>query len=359
MIYVIYMLVFVFALCGSPIQIKTTKSNNGVTKIYYLICTLFLILLSILLIPYSGDHDPYVIAINSINSINDPFNQQDHWEMEKGFIATCWFFKQIFSSTNNILTVITLIPICFYCYRFRRHNAIPLFSLAIYIAHFHWWMGVVLVRQMYAIIFIIIAMDIWLRYDGKICKKLLLYYIFCFIAYNFHNSSIIFYFVPFVLQVHLSFTWQCLIIIGTFIIGQLGVLTNWITTILPELDRGENYINYLYTANGLNAFAYIEKLMVFFFIYSQRKYFSNKIYAQKILMFYTLCLSVCGILFKMEVSSRFSSYFDFIIYLFVIPQLLSNMPAKKRQTFFVILAIYLIIYFIRFLSMLNQMANGI
>lgn len=355
-LYAVYIAVFLFVWLSSFVQVTLSgKKQYVISNFLYVTGAISLLLFSIGLVSHSGDYDPYTILIADIEPTYSLFTQDTRWDMEYGFIALCWFFRQFSNDIHLTFVAITLLPLFFYVYRLNRYSAIPLLSLAIYIAHFHWWIGIVLVRQMYAVVFILVAVHVWLS-DSNMWRKTILYYLLCVIAYNFHNSSVVFLILPLVLCFRLSFFWQCVIVAASFVIGQLGVFIDLVSAILPNLERGETYMDYLELTRGLNSLAYVEKLCVFFFLFAQRKYFPDKRYAQNILMFYTLCLSFCGIFFNMEVSSRFSSYFDFFIYLFIIPLLLKRMPRKRKTECFIVIALYLLIYFIRFIMMLKYMA---
>lgn len=356
-LYIIYTAIFLFVWLSSFVDININEKKKSVIRnLCYAIGAVSLFFFSIRLISHSGDYFPYTILIDNINLKESPFTQHNRWNMESGYNALCWLVKQFSNETHQTLVAITLLPLSFYLYALKRYSAIPLLSLAIYIAHFHWWIGIVLIRQMYAMAIILIAIYIWLNGDNT-WRKTILYYLLCIVAYNFHNSAVVFFILPLVLRLNVSFFWQCVAVAISFIIGQSSLFTDLASVVLLKLGRGETYMEYMDTSRGMNPLAYVEKLGVFFFLFAQRKYFSNEQYAQNIQKFYTLCLCICGIFFTLEISSRFSYYFDFFIYLFIIPSLLKVMPRQRKTICFVFIALYLLVYFIRFMMMFQYMAD--
>ena len=114
--------------------------------------------------------------------------------------------------TDDIILIIMSLPLIFYFFSFFKWSKLPICSLAIFVAHFHWWLGVVLLRQMFAGGFMTLAIHYLLTQNSN-----MKYFIFCFIAVMFHSSVILFFIFPFILNLKIKESLLIVIIIISFV----------------------------------------------------------------------------------------------------------------------------------------------
>lgn len=311
--------------------------------ILYLIAASFLLVLNSLLYKFSGDYIPYILYLESIRNELSFSNQLLQYNYEIGFSFFCWLLKSLLGDANSVYLFLIFIPSIILLSSFYLKSKIPLLSLVIYIAHFHWWIGLVLIRQLCASIFVLIAIDYLLNK-----RSLLFYCIFIICATLFHNSAVVFLMLPIYLYFDFNIKYQITLIAFSFIIGQTNLINSFVGLIFDNISRGSVYTTYIGTERGLNYLAYVEKIMVFIFMFKCRV--TNNVAYKNNLLFYSFALIVCGLLFKTEVASRLLSYFDIYIYVYIIPSILLFLNKKNRILFTIIVFPYLLFYLYRFIS---------
>ena len=321
------------------------RHNNKCNLVIYLISSRLLLMLNSLLYKFSGDYVYYILYIDSIQSKISFADQIQlvHYNYEIGFAFLCWILKVMFGDSNLVYQILIFIPSVFLLSSFYIKSKIPLFSLVIYIAHFHWWMGLVLIRQLYALIFVLLA--IWYLFNKR---SVLNYCIFILIASLFHNSSLVLLLLPVYMFFNFDIKYQIMLILIFFIIGQIGVLSFAFDLVFSNISRGSTYANYLEIDKGLNYLAYLEKVLVFLLLIKWKNKLSETIYRNN-LLFYSFALIVCGLFFKTEVASRLLTYFDIYIYVYIIPLLIWNLKRKQRIMAFMVVIPYLFFYLYRFI----------
>ena len=290
----------------------------------------------------SGDYVNYFNYLSFINA-NRAFDLDRFlYAYELGFSAWSYLVAKLWSGNVHLMVVVvTLVPIVFYFLYFKYKSVYPLVSLTIYVAHFHWWLGFVLVRQMYAVCFLLVALHFLSR------SKWLLYLLFIGVAALFHNSVLFFLVLPLWLKYLPSFKWQNILILLMFVVGKLGI-ASVVGSLLPFLDRGSEYERYLHRATGLNILSYLEMYVVFLLLSRRRSQIETSEYKLG-LSLSALALIVCGFFIDLSFASRLAMYFNFYVYLIVFPQWLKSLPARTRLVSVVVITAYLFIFLFRFI----------
>lgn len=346
MIYLIkYLLLFLFIALFASIEITTSNiyRYKRVNQLCYVFLSFGVVFFSFSIFTHSGDYIPYYYYLESINHNHDFSVQNFVYDYELGWAWMCFLLEKLVTNDSTLLMqILLIIPLTAFLF-FYRKSKLPILTLAIYIAHFHWWIGVVLLRQCFATIFVFIAL-----YNLYSDRKLINYFIFCLIATLFHSSAIIFFVLPFVLRIPIKGLWLYLSILVAFILGQLGFINSVLYTILPSLERGDVYSKYIEATRGFNILAYIEMLIVFILI-KKNEFSYDENHRRFWIMLSWLSLILCGLLFKMEVASRFSSYLNMPIYLFAVPHIINSFKQRKTKVYaWCILSSYLFVYLFRF-----------
>ena len=334
-----YLLIVSILALFTFVEINVQKEAQHTVRLVYWISAVIIFFFSLRLCEYSGDYIPYYNFVYRIDTGFSLFSQNLPFAYEKGFIGICWLIKKYCTQkVDDIILIIMSLPLVFYFFSFIKWSKLPICSLAIFVAHFHWWLGVVLLRQMFAVCFMVIAMHCLLT-KNSYWK----YFIFCFIAVMFHSSAILFFVFPFILKLNIRESSIIIIILISFVVGEIGGLSYLFDSLFVKMERGEIYSNYLESGKGLNVLAYLEMFLVFLLIKSCSNFLSKDLY-RKYLYLSAFSLVLCGILIKVEVGSRIAMYFNFLIYIYIIPHLLTLAQIRKTLIIWSILSIYLLVF---------------
>lgn len=325
------------------INVQINRSQLYSIHLLYWIGAVIVFFFSLGLYKHSGDYVPYYNVINNLDLGFSLSNQKMLFNYEKGFMILSLFVRNIITkNTDDIILIIMSLPLIFYFFSFFKWSKLPICSLAIFVAHFHWWLGVVLLRQMFAVCFMTLAVHYLLTQNNN-----MKYFLFCFIAVMFHSSAILFFVFPFILKLKIKESLLIIIIIISFVIGETGGLVYLFDSLFVTMERGEIYSNYLDGSRGMNVVAYLEMFLVFLAIRSCAKGLSQNLY-HKYLYLSAFSLILCGILIKVEVGSRIAMYFNYLIYIYIVPHLLTLVRNRKSLIIWSILSIYLLAFTYRF-----------
>ena len=290
----------------------------------------------------SGDYVNYFNYLSFINA-NRAFDLDRFlYAYELGFSAWSYLVAKLWSGNVHLMVVVvTLVPIVFYFLYFKYKSVYPLVSLTIYVAHFHWWLGFVLVRQMYAVCFLLVALHFLSR------SRWVLYLLFIGVAALFHNSVLFFLVLPLWLKYEPSFKWQNILIFLSFVVGKIG-LTGIVSSLLPFLNRGGEYERYLNESVGLNILSYLEMYVVFLLLSRRRSQIETSEYKLG-LSLSALALIVCGFFIDLALASRLAMYFNFYVYLIVFPLWLKSQSVRTRWVSVLVMSAYLFVFLFRFI----------
>lgn len=329
---------FVESLRGIKASIGQRLADKGV----YLIMAVIVLAFTIHFVKASGDYVYYHKYMAFING-NRTFNIDDFlYAYELGFSWLAYLVARMWSGNVHLMVVvITIVPIIFYILYFKYKSVYPLVSLVIYVAHFHWWLGFVLIRQMYAVCFLLVALHFLAR------SKWLPFLLFIGVAALFHSTVLTFLILPLWLKYKPSFMWQNILIILMFVVGKMGI-TGFIGMFLPFLERGAEYERYLHQTTSLNILSYLEMYVVFLLLSHRRSRIGTLEYKLG-LNLSALVLIICGFFINFSLASRLAMYFNFYVYLIVFPQWLKSLSVRTRLVSVVVMVVYLFVFLFRFI----------
>lgn len=293
-------------------------------------------------IAYSGDYWNYCYFFHALDGDKDFSQNVFLYSYEIGFKFFSFLLAKIWDdNVHSMVVTATLIPICSYLFLFKLNSAYAFLSLSIYVAHFHWWLGFVLLRQMYAVCFLLLALYFLSR------SKLIYYILFVVLATLFHSSAAIFLLFPLWNKLQFSFKWRNALILAAVIVGKVGV-TTVLPAILPYFSRGEAYEGYLDARMGLNILSYIEMYIVFFLLSMRSHLIASARYRLGIdLSFFSLVL--CGVLIDLEIAARMAMYFSFVVYIFIFPMYVKSLRLGHRLVITCVMLAYLFLFLYRFI----------
>lgn len=321
---------------------KASIGQRLADKSVFVVMAVVVLAFTVHYIRLSGDYVNYYNYLAFING-NRAFDLDNFlYAYELGFSWLSYAVAKIWSGDEHLMVVvITLMPIIFYFLYFKYKSVYPLVSLAIYVAHFHWWLGFVLVRQMYAVCFLLVALHFLSR------SRWVLYLLFIGVAALFHNSVLFFLVLPLWLKYEPSFKWQNILIFLSFVVGKIG-LTGIVSSLLPFLNRGGEYERYLNESVGLNILSYLEMYVVFLLLSRRRSQIETSEYKLG-LSLSALALIVCGFFIDLALSSRLAMYFNFYVYLIVFPLWLKSQSVRTRWVSVLVMSAYLFVFLFRFI----------
>lgn len=322
---------------------RVTAVRRLTRNVWFAFLVLLVVAFTVYYIRRSGDYTNYYYFFSVINGEKDFSANRFVYDYELGFKWWSYLLSVIGGRNAHNLTVFaTVVPIIFYSILFKRKSVFPLVSLAIYVAHYHWWIGVTLLRQMYAVCFLLVALCYLARSRWKS------YFVYAVVASLFHTSAIIFLLVPLWVRYVPSFKWQNILIVASYLLGKVGI-AGFFATLLPFIDRGSEYQRYLDNGRmGLNILSYLEMYVVFLLLHWRARQVDDPEYRSGLAVS-SMSLLVCGVFVNFELASRLAMYFNFWVYLFVFPLMLRSLRMRGRVCAMLIALLYLFLYLYRFI----------
>lgn len=327
--------------------------NLKLKKRIYFLASVYVLFFTFSILEKSGDFVNYTESFDNINSLSDYVQGNSllkGYAFEPGFFFSCFMIKNLITADSTLaIMLITLLAGAGLLYYIPKYTVYFFIALVVYIAHFYWWIGVVLLRQMCAMVILFPLFHF--LHELKTGRIILL----VSIASLFHASALVFFIFLFLHKI--KFFWNLKIVIFviavTFFVGYCDVFKSIITVVTNYIPRGEVLMDYLTSDDNrsLNVLAYIEMLMVLGIAlrFKNRLQLNNQYAAIAVELL--ICSTIlAGLFFHYEIGSRLTLYFNLYSYLILIPTFMSvfkeSIGNKILYTSF--LCLYLGIFLVRF-----------
>lgn len=192
--------------------------------------------------------------------------------------------------------------------------------------------------------------DIQYKFSYLKSRNFIRFLLLMFVAYNLHNSSILFLIVLPFLKIRIRW-WYLPIVLGLFFVGnvvEVGFLTNMASYFFN--DRFENYGTVYESSQSINAF--IMQFILFMICFLRRdeliKTEPSNNYLFNIIMLGLVFQSFSGLIYEM---ARVSFYFSIFLAILV-PKAIEAYPVTIRKTMYVGFTT-LVLFYLYFLSSSN------
>lgn len=301
---------------------------------------------------HSGDFINYRDSFENVNSWQEYIagSTLKGYAFEPGFLAVYFLIKQFITIDGNLAVVLVVLLAGGGLLHFiPRYTSYIFIALVIYIAHFYWWLGIVLIRQMCAMVLLFPIISSLQEEKWK--RSVIL----VGLAALFHASVLIFYVFLLMKRWKLFVNVRSVItlIVLAFILGYLNIFSMFIPSIAGYIPRGDILVNYLRTGTerSMNILAYLEMLTILFVALKYRLTLSriNK-YTDIAIEFLIYSVLLGGLFFHYEVGARFTMYFNFYAYLILLPAFISIFKQNLLNRMFYVLGLvsYMMIFLVRF-----------
>jgi len=301
---VVYIFFYLFALLAE--QLKEFDKRN------------VLILTCVVLTFMAGFRNPAIwndtsIYVTSFNDFTKPFYEWSTVDApfgysEYGFYFLGVIFKTFSTNSTAYLTFIAALSFLFLYKDFRRYCYYPIFGVCAYISRFYLTRNYMQIRAGLSYAIILWAVQYITKRDWK------RYFLWVFIAYQFHHSALLAVPLYFLCLIKLK-RWHILVgIIIAFIIG--GVFTNWMRGLVADyvndLDTASVYITEEYQREwGLtNPVIYFQLAILYFYtrFENKLKLTSEDYYTMRTAYFYSTFMLISLSMYT-ALSGRTSSMF--------------------------------------------------
>lgn len=301
---------------------------------------------------YSGDFINYRDSFENVNSWKEYLagSTLKGYAFEPGFLALYFLIKQCITTDGNLaVSLVVLIVGSGLLYFIPQYSHYAFIALVIYITHFYWWLGIVLLRQMCAMVILFPAVRFLQEEKWKKSA------FFIALASLFHASALIFYVFLLTRWMKLFENIRRIIILISlsFIIGYLNIFNTIVFSVASHIPRGEVLVNYLLAGSerSMNILAYVEMLLILFMALKYRLKLQqvNK-YTDVAISFLVFSSLIGGLFYHYEIGTRFVMYFNFYSYLILLPAFtfIFKQTLANRILYVLGLESYLLIFLIRF-----------
>lgn len=229
-----------------------------------------------------------------------------YYHKEFGFVTWNYLIAHI-SSNRYVFILLTTLLIYFLFYRgLKKQTENPLFALVLFMA-LTFFFSFTYLRQMLA------AGFVWqsLKYVEK--RNLKMFCLWVFIAFSFHNSAIIFFFVYFIPLKKLDRKWMTWIVLGCLVLGLSGVPSALFDAYGDATDSAIRTGKYA-EETGFRIAYLVEAIFFFYFIYKHYNTLGNN--TRSVIGLNLSIIFCCVLLFfiKSENGGRLGWYFMIGLY---------------------------------------------
>lgn len=346
-VFVFFLLPFIF-LCFLDIF----DYKGRAYKWFYFFSCVSILWFSLGIAEDSGDFVNYKESFENVDSWQEYITGSTlkGYAFEPGFLAIYLLIKQFITTDGNLAVILVgLFAGGGLLYFIPRYSRYAFIALVVYIAHFYWWLGVVLIRQMCAMVLLFPIISFIQEEKWKRSVILVA------LAALFHASALIFY-------VFLLMKWRKLfmnvqrifiLISLTFIIGYLNIFDKVVFFIADHIPRGNILKMYVMAGSdrSLNILAYIEMLLILFIALKYRLILRQvNRYTDIAIEYLIYSVLLGGLFFHYEIGTRFIMYFNFYSYLILLPAFIFIFKQNLSNRIFYVLGLctYLMIFLIRF-----------
>lgn len=316
--------------------------NERSIKVIYLFEAVYITILSFYMLTFSGDLPVYCEAYDLINNTDKTVRGN----FEPLYVLLNKFLYILELNANeavSLMTVLGIVGILLYIPKYSSHALISIF---VYVTHFYFWIGAVLLRQTLAMV--LLFPFIGFLYNKKYLKS----FGIILLASLMHISSLVWLLVLLLFKInvvnHKRLTW--ILVTLAFGFGYFDGFTFLIHLIAPVFPRGEMLLAYLSLQQSLNIFSYLEVVVVLFFAMRFKEYLlqDNK-YADVAITILIASAIIGGLSLNFGIGGRFVLVFNFFAFLIIIPAFLSLFRNKlhNKLAALVLFSIPLLIIYIR------------
>lgn len=318
----------------------------------YRIACLYILIFSYTLVQQSGDFINYRESFENVNSWQEYISGSTlkGYAFEPGFLLIYFLIKYLITTDGNTaVTIVMLLSGGGLIYFIPKYTRYFFIALLVYITHFYWWLGIVLLRQMCAMV-ILFPVIRWI--EEKKWKKSLLG---IGVAALFHASALIFYLFLLAKIFHFfTYSRKVVALIGiAFFLGYLDILQIGISQVAEYIPRGEVLMSYILEKSGrsMNLLAFLEMLLILGIAlrYHIQLLQVNQ-YTTIAIEFLIGSLCLGGLFYRYEIGTRFIMYFNFYSFLILLPSFITVVKQDwmNRSIYVGLLVSYLCIFLIRF-----------
>lgn len=335
-------------LCGLDVFSSSARHRASV----YGSACLYILIFSYTLVQQSGDFINYRESFENVNSWREYIagSTLKGYAFEPGFLLVYFLIKYLITTDGNTgVTIVTLLSGAGLLYFIPKYTRYFFIALLVYIAHFYWWLGIVLLRQMCAMVILFPVIG-WIQ-ETKWKKSLIV----IGGASLFHASALIFcLFLGMKKLCFFKYPWRVVALIGiVFLFGYMDILKVTISLVSGYIPRGEILMNYLLQSSNrsMNLLAFVEMLVILGIAlkYRARLQQDNR-YTEIAIELLIGSLLLGGLFYRYEIGMRFVLYFNFYSFLILLPSFIAIVKQDwiNRSFYVGLLVSYLCVFLIRF-----------
>ena len=281
---------------------------------------------------YVGSFVNYTNTIFEWSSLDQPWGYTEY-----GFYFLGVIFKTFSSNATAYLTFIAALSFIFMYKNFRRYCYYPLFGVAAYISRFYLARNFIQIRAGLSYAIILWAVQYISKRDWK------RYFLWIFIAYQFHESAILAVPLYFLCMINIK-KWHIWAGIAVaFILG--GVFTGFMRGLVAEYasDIASTYVQDSYQREWglLNPVIYFQLAVLYLYTQNEEvlKNTSEDYYTMRTAYFYSTFILISVSMYT-ALSGRTSSMFA-TLEMAIIPPIINTLSKKNRSIAYIGLGIVL------------------
>jgi hypothetical protein len=341
---IVYIFIFATLLCCYIIALHTDKKYNA---LLYPICFLpFAVLPGTRLDVGGSDYFIYESAYNLSENIIY------FLQFEPGYNLLMLIFSKSGFSFNDFLFIVTAISSFFLFEAIKKITNFFFLGLLIYLAKLYIFYNFVLIRQMIAIPFVWIALYYLINQNNR------KFFIFTLIAFLFHFSAFVLFFVFFIRNLK----WT----IGKLLtVLSICALFGFLSSIFMEslIDRipliGDKLSFYLKREQSINPLNLVETFGILFLATYYKSVLTKKIryyssYYNLLVVFTIILLAF----YNIDVFKRVRDYF-IVSYVVILPCIIMSTKGISKYLIFIFMILYLLFLYIRSIAVFDTTTGGI
>lgn len=294
------------------------------------------------MLSFSGDRAVYSEAYDVINDTN----KKVRGNFEPLYILLNKFLYIGGINGGDAVTIMTILGILGILIYIPKYSSHILISIFVYITHFYFWIGVVLIRQTLAIVLLFPIINYF--YEKKYIKS----FFIIVLASLMHISSLIWLLVLLLLRIDIVnrkyLAW--ILVILAFLFGYFNGFAFIIQIVAPIFPRGEMLLAYLSLEQSLNIISYLEVITILFFAMAFKKYLlQNNKYMSVAITILIASAIVGGLSLNFGIGGRFVLVFNFFAFLIILPTFFSLFKNEiyNRLVVLLLFSVPLLIIYIR------------
>jgi len=355
MIYII--IIIILLLFTIQYDVNNKKVSNTLIFLWWLI----FVLLAGLRFRVGGDTNAYMLYYNQTLKIADlNYHEFIKDSYQPFWVILCSLSKTVSSDFTFFQFVHAIITNSIIFYFIRKNSNYFFTGILFYFIFYYLYFNTEILRETLAICVFILS----LRY--YLLKKWTIYYIFCFIAFLFHISAIVLFFLPLFSSIWTKrsyFIFFVVILVLLILLSKFNIYEKIFDLIPNEDIRSKAKIQTVAPGAKANIFGVIYTSVVniiipFTLIYVSEQFVGYKSEFRSLLYAYIL-ISLIAIF--LSPTYRFLNYLNPIYYLFLANMLheLFRYPRVRRFRYTIVLFIFLLPFSVHLMTLFrNTSDNG-